>query len=136
MGISIGHRVTYVRVAALEATVGVVVVAKKACNAVMGARLRLSAFLAVVCSVVLMASFFSNPASGGEIGYGMLADFAGFSWNKALVAYLGGYAACSCAWRVVSWARRLGREEMTRASFLRGATQRPNWPRNILRERD
>ncbi len=114
---------------------GVVVVAKKACNAVMAVRLRLPAVLAVVCSVALVASFFSNLASGGEIGYGMLADLAALSWNKALVAYLGGYAVWSCAWRVVSLARRLGREEMTRASFLRGATQRPDWPRNILRER-
>ncbi|MNY39784.1 hypothetical protein D3C86_1744860 [compost metagenome] len=136
MGDSIGQRVAYVRIAALEASVGTVVVARRACNVVTGARLRLSAVLGVICSVALLASFFSNLASVGEIGYVMLADFAALPWNKALIAYLGGYAVCSCASRVVSVARRLGREEMTRASFLRDGAQRSNWPRNILRERD
>lgn len=136
MRTTVAQRISYARVAAREAGLGAAVVAKRARTAVVGAPRRSWALLAIACSGALVVSATSHFLSGGASGSRTVAELIGRPLNAALIGYLVGYAVCSGAWHAISVCRRLGREEMTRASFLQGMAQRPNWPRNILRERD
>ncbi len=131
----IGQYLARARLATLETVLGTAALARKGRIAAMGAPRRWWRVLALFCSGVLFANLIAYFVPGGESGHESLAGFAAHPFNKALIAYVLGYVLCFGTWNLLSVVRRLGREEMTRASFLRMNGKRTNWPRRILQER-
>lgn len=130
------QRMASARIAAREAGLGAAVVVKTALDGAARAPRRLWALLAIGCFGALVVSAASHGLLGGEFGSRVLAEFVGRPLNMALIYYLIGYVVCSGAWHALTVCRRLGREEMTRASFILNGGRRSNVRRHILTERD